>query len=88
METTADLGNKHECPNCAVKYYDLGKSDPHCPKCGASVTGELPDEDEATDAEPEKKTTAKKTKKKTTKKKTSKKKTTKKKPTKKKTSKK
>lgn len=32
----ADLGGKHECPSCGVKFYDLGKSEPVCPKCGAN----------------------------------------------------
>ena len=30
------LGNKFECFNCGTKFYDLGKSDPLCPKCGAN----------------------------------------------------
>lgn len=29
------LGNKFECYNCGTKFYDLGKPDPICPKCGA-----------------------------------------------------
>ncbi len=29
------LGTKHECYNCGTKFYDLGKSAPLCPKCGA-----------------------------------------------------
>jgi uncharacterized protein (TIGR02300 family) len=29
------LGTKHECYNCGTKFYDLGKSPPLCPKCGA-----------------------------------------------------
>lgn len=29
------LGIKHECYNCGTKFYDLGKSEPLCPKCGA-----------------------------------------------------
>lgn len=33
----ADLGDKHECPNCGVKYYDLGKSDAVCPRCGLNA---------------------------------------------------
>lgn len=32
-----DLGNKHECPNCGTKFYDLGKAEPICPKCGVNV---------------------------------------------------
>ncbi len=33
-----DLGSKHECPSCGAKFYDLGKPDPTCPKCGANPT--------------------------------------------------
>ncbi len=29
------LGNKFECFNCGTKFYDLGKSEALCPKCGA-----------------------------------------------------
>lgn len=29
------LGSKHECPACSTKFYDLGKSEPVCPSCGA-----------------------------------------------------
>ena len=72
MANSADLGTKHECPNCGIKYYDLGKSDPHCPKCGASVSGELPGEEQEAEADAPKEKTAKsgakKKKKKTTKK--------------------
>ncbi len=31
-----NLGTKHECYACGVKFYDLGKPDPVCPKCGAN----------------------------------------------------
>jgi len=30
------LGNKFECFNCGGRFYDLGKKDPICPKCGAN----------------------------------------------------
>src|SRR5215831_16535067 len=40
------LGTKSECFNCGTKFYDLGKSEPLCPKCGAnqkdSVQAEAP----------------------------------------------
>ena len=40
------LGTKYECYNCGTKFYDLGKSEPTCPKCGANqkdaVTSESP----------------------------------------------
>lgn len=29
-----ELGNKHECLGCNTKFYDLGKSELVCPKCG------------------------------------------------------
>jgi len=31
-----DLGNKFECYSCGSKFYDLGRPDPICPKCGAN----------------------------------------------------
>ena len=30
------LGTKHECFSCGTKFYDLGKSEAICPKCGAN----------------------------------------------------
>jgi hypothetical protein len=50
MAGAAELGTKHECPSCGTKYYDLGKAQAPCPKCGA--TGE--------DGEPDKKSAGKK----------------------------
>lgn len=34
----ADLGQKHECSECGAKFYDLGKADTVCPRCGTPVT--------------------------------------------------
>lgn len=31
-----DLGKKFECFNCKTKFYDLGKPEAICPKCGAN----------------------------------------------------
>lgn len=31
-----ELGTKHECFHCGVKFYDLGKAAAVCPKCGAN----------------------------------------------------
>ena len=31
-----ELGIKYECFACAAKFYDLGRPDPICPKCGAN----------------------------------------------------
>jgi uncharacterized protein (TIGR02300 family) len=30
-----DLGNKFTCFKCGTKFYDLRKTEPVCPKCGA-----------------------------------------------------
>ena len=30
-----DLGKKYTCYSCHTKFYDLGKAEPICPKCGA-----------------------------------------------------
>lgn len=39
------LGNKYECFNCGARFYDLGKAEPVCPKCGSN-------QKEAENAEP------------------------------------
>ena len=31
----ANLGRKYSCYSCHTKFYDLGKAEPLCPKCGA-----------------------------------------------------
>ena len=31
-----DLGKKFECFNCGTKFYNLGKPEAICPKCGAN----------------------------------------------------
>jgi len=35
-DAMADLGKKYECYNCRTKFYNLGKPDAICPKCGAN----------------------------------------------------
>lgn len=30
------LGTKYDCFSCGTKFYDLGKPEPVCPKCGAN----------------------------------------------------
>ena len=30
-------GQKHTCHNCDAKFYDLGKAEATCPKCGTSI---------------------------------------------------
>jgi uncharacterized protein (TIGR02300 family) len=32
-----ELGNKFECANCGTRFYDLGKPEPICPKCGTNL---------------------------------------------------
>ncbi|MBK8572285.1 MAG: FYDLN acid domain-containing protein [Holophagaceae bacterium] len=32
----ADLGKKFTCFQCAAKFYDFGKPEALCPKCGAN----------------------------------------------------
>ena len=34
----AELGNKHTCLDCGVKFYDLNKLEIICPACGTEVT--------------------------------------------------
>ena len=36
MASISDLGNKYECFSCGAKFYDMGRPDPICPKCGAN----------------------------------------------------
>jgi uncharacterized protein (TIGR02300 family) len=31
-----NLGTKHECYSCGTKFYDFGKPQALCPKCGAN----------------------------------------------------
>ena len=31
-----DLGHKHACFSCDAKFYDLGRPEAICPKCGAN----------------------------------------------------
>lgn len=33
---TVKLGNKYECFECNARFYDLGKPEAICPKCGAN----------------------------------------------------
>jgi len=35
----AELGKKYECAECGTKFYDLGKPEPICPKCGTNQRG-------------------------------------------------
>lgn len=32
-----ELGKKHTCKECGVKFYDLNKDDPSCPECNTPV---------------------------------------------------
>jgi hypothetical protein len=35
LERMPELGRKYTCYSCHTKFYDLGKPEPLCPKCGA-----------------------------------------------------
>jgi len=39
-----DLGKKYECFNCGTKFYNLGKPEAICPKCGANQKNARTDE--------------------------------------------
>lgn len=39
-----DLGKKFECYNCRTKFYNLGKPEAICPKCGANQKDSRSDE--------------------------------------------
>jgi predicted nucleic acid-binding Zn-ribbon protein len=39
-----DLGKKFECYNCRTKFYNLGKPEAICPKCGANQKDAKSDE--------------------------------------------
>ena len=45
-----DLGTKHECSSCGTRFYDLGKDEPICPKCGLN---QLAEEEPPAPPEPE-----------------------------------
>ena len=35
MSSAVNLGSKYNCFKCECKFYDLGQSEPLCPRCGA-----------------------------------------------------
>ena len=39
-----DLGKKYECFSCRTKFYNLGKPEAICPKCGANQKNAKSDE--------------------------------------------
>jgi len=41
------LGTKYDCFNCGTKFYDLGKPEPVCPKCGANQKDAVTSESQA-----------------------------------------
>lgn len=60
-----ELGNKHECLGCGTRFYDLGKSELVCPKCGENQKDLAAAQDSSTGKKktPRKKTAKKKAKK-------------------------
>ena len=52
MAKKSSIGIKHVCESCGSKFYDLGKEDPLCPKCGWSqLSGSRSDVSEFDDDE-------------------------------------
>lgn len=45
-------GTRYECFNCSTKFYDLGKPDPLCPKCGANQNDAAPSESQVASSAP------------------------------------
>jgi uncharacterized protein (TIGR02300 family) len=41
------LGTKYDCYNCGTKFYDLGKPEAVCPKCGANQKDAVTSESQA-----------------------------------------
>jgi hypothetical protein len=39
-----ELGTKHECESCGIKYYDLGTPNKPCPACGVDAEAEEAEE--------------------------------------------
>jgi uncharacterized protein (TIGR02300 family) len=35
MQDKSKLGRRYHCFQCSLKFYDLNRPDPLCPKCGA-----------------------------------------------------
>lgn len=50
MAKEPTLGKKHTCFKCACKFYDLGRTDSVCPRCGANQKLARRDELKATAA--------------------------------------
>jgi hypothetical protein len=36
------LGEKHECDDCGIKVYDLGRPEAVCPRCGRDLKSTAP----------------------------------------------
>lgn len=36
------LGEKHECDDCGIKVYDLGRPEALCPRCGRDLKSTAP----------------------------------------------
>ncbi len=48
MQDKSKLGTRYSCFECGLKFYDLNRPDPLCPKCGADQrTNPNPDPREA-----------------------------------------
>jgi len=43
------IGNRYECSQCGIKFYDLGKSEAICPSCGTDQDDSQDDGENADD---------------------------------------
>ncbi len=41
MQDKSKLGKRYSCFECELKFYDLNKPEPICPKCGADQRNDL-----------------------------------------------
>ena len=41
VKRTPDLGKKRSCTECQARFYDFGKAEPTCPKCGTVLGPEV-----------------------------------------------
>ena len=47
-----ELGKKYECAECGAKFYDLGKAEPTCPRCGTSARDTSTEKSKAAEPRP------------------------------------
>ena len=58
MVDKASFGEKHRCPYCGIRFYDMNKHPVVCPKCGKSLEEEPEEPSEVLDDALDDETTA------------------------------